>query len=107
MVTGKQNRSELQEMEDRVLGNVWAFLGAGKSLDEITSVFKVFIGVGVRALAQNDMSFSNISSDDMTQKWMKLVQPILECTEDMDVRKHLLLQMLNLISLHPCFNPEQ
>ena len=105
MTIGKPYQSELKEMERRVLRNVWAFVGEA-SPDETTTVFKIFMGVGVHALAEND-TFSDAGSDDMTQKWMKLAQPILECTEDAGIRRHLLLQLLNFISCHPCFNPEQ
>ena len=106
MTTGKPNRGKLLEMEVRVLGNVWAFVGeSGPDVTE--DVFKTLLGVGVRALADNDMSFPDVGSGSNKQKWAELIRPIQECTQDTDIRKHLLLQLLNLISLHPCFNPTE
>lgn len=106
MATGKPNQSVLREMELRVLGNVWAF-ASGSGPDVTEDVFKTVLGVGVRALADNDMSFSDVGSGGNKQKWAELIRPIQECTQDTDIRKHLLLQLLNLISLHPCFNPTE
>lgn len=106
VLMANSDKDAFRALERVVLGACWAFLGKHGN-EKAEACFRIFLPMGVRALAEQDHSFFEEQSSDDECGWQELLRPIREGTLDPQLRTKLLLQLLALITLHPCFNPTQ